>query len=119
MKAAIFAILITCPLWAQYDPPSSLRVSTFIEGKSGTASPGGHVQITGESIAKGAAYADGAFVDSLAGTRVEVQQNGRKYTAPLARAGVRDALAQMPYGLVPGPADVVVVTTLGSRSPRM
>lgn len=105
--------------WGQYDPPTNVRVLTYVEGKFGTSSPGGLVRITGESIAKGAAYADGAFADSLAGTRVEVQQNGRKFTAPLAHVSVREAVAQMPFELVPGPADVVVVTALGSRSTRI
>ncbi len=119
MKTSLLLAAVTCAVWGQYDPPTNVRVFTYTEEKSGTASPGGLVRITGESVAKSAAYADGGFADSLAGTRVEVQQNGRKFTAPLARVSVRDAVAQMPFELVPGTADVVVVTALGSRSTRI
>jgi len=119
MKTIFLLAVSTIAVWGQYDPPTNVRVFTYVEGKSGTASPGGLVRITGESIAKGTAYADGGFADSLAATRVEVEQGGKKLTAPLARVSVREAVAQMPFELVPGAADVVVVTALGSRTTRI
>ena len=114
-KAGLLLAVFAVSGWGQYDPPSNVRVLAYLEGTLGTASPGGVVTLTGQNLAKTTAHADGGFAESLAGTHVEVTQDGKKYGMPLARVGVREILGQMPFELTAGTAEVKVVTQLGWR----
>lgn len=115
----IFLGAVTGLLFAQYDPPGSLSLSSYIEGASRVVSPGGLVLITGQSLAPRAAVAAEGFAESLAGVKVEVIQAGKVMVAPVASVSPARIVAQIPFQLETASADVRVTTALGSATTRV
>jgi uncharacterized protein (TIGR03437 family) len=113
---AAFLLLAAVGLRGQWDAPASVRVSSWIAARPQEGAPGAMISIAGVSLAGRMEVAPAGFAAEIGGVTVSVTQGGRAHPVPLASVSPERIVAQLPFELEPGAADLVVAHRAG-RSP--